>query len=202
MYGGFEVFKLYLAIKLHFTTDTYNYEEYEGKVNCKLETFTKRNDRYFFHKLSKQYDRDNIVDFFVANFIHNNKKWVRNLLQNDGRDIYIDFKKRKESFGYHFRSDLVAVRNDFDNRGLSFDDGFLCSGGQHPRLLRLLIQKRASFQTIVALNYFLSFTKNWDKEITENVVWPKISSTIAKLKPFVKFNTTECKLIMKEVFIK
>ena len=27
MYGGFEVFKLYLAIKLHFTTDTYNYEE-------------------------------------------------------------------------------------------------------------------------------------------------------------------------------
>ena len=117
-------------------------------------------------------------------------------------EIYLDFKKRKESFGYHFRSDLVAVRNDFDNRGLSFDDGFLCSGGQHPRLLRLLIQKRASFQTIVALNYFLSFTKNWDKEITENVVWPKISSTIAKLKPFVKFNTTECKLIMKEVFIK
>ena len=54
MYGGFEVFKLYLAIKLHFTTDTYNYEEYGGKVNCKLETFTKRNDRYFFHKLSKR----------------------------------------------------------------------------------------------------------------------------------------------------
>ena len=48
MYGGFEVFKAYLAIKLHFTTDTYNYDEYGGKVNCKLETFTKRNDRYFF----------------------------------------------------------------------------------------------------------------------------------------------------------
>ena len=33
MYGGFEVFKAYLAIKLHFTTDTYNYDEYGGKVN-------------------------------------------------------------------------------------------------------------------------------------------------------------------------
>ena len=31
MYGGFEVFKLYLAIKLHFTTDTYYYEEYEDE---------------------------------------------------------------------------------------------------------------------------------------------------------------------------
>jgi len=201
MYGGFEVFKLYLAVKLHFTTDTYDYEEYGGKVNCKLETFTKRNDRYFFHKLSKRYNERDILDYFVANFTLNSGKWIGNLIQNDGREIYLDFKKRKESFGYHFRSDLVAINNDFNNRGLSFDDGFLCGGGQHPRLLRLLIQKRASFQTIVALNHFLSFTKNWYKEITENVVWPKISSTIAKLKPFVRFNITECKLIMKEVFV-
>ena len=201
MYGGFEVFKCYLAIKLHFTTDTYNYEEYEGKVNCKLETFTKRNDRYFFHKLSKQYDQSNIVDFFVANFVYDNKKWVGNLLQNDGREIYLDFKKRKEAFGYHFRNDLVSISDDFNKRSLSFDGGFVCSGGQHPRLLRLLIQKRTSFQTIAVLDHFLSFSNNWNKEITEKVVWPKISYTLTKLKPFVKFNTTECKLIMKEVFI-
>ena len=201
MYGGFEVFKCYLAIKLHFTTDTYDYEEYEGKVNCKLETFTKRNDRYFFHKLSKQYDQKNIVDFFVANFVYDNKKWVGNLLQNDGKEIYLDFKKRKEAFGYHFRNDLVSINNDFNRKSISFDDGFVCRGGQHPRLLRLLIQKRASFQTIAVLDHFLSFSKNWDKEITEKVVWPKISSTLTKLRPFVNFNTTECKLIMKEIFV-
>jgi type I restriction-modification system DNA methylase subunit len=152
-------------------------------------------------KKTTLFDQKNIVDFFVANFTHNNKKWVGNLLQNDGRDIYLDFKKPKESFSYHFRNDLVAISNDFNNRGLSFDDGFLCSGGQHPRLLRLLIQKRTSFQTIIVLDHFLSFSKNWDKEITEKVVWPKISSTIAKLKSFVNFNITECKLIMKEVFV-
>jgi len=55
MYGGFDVFKVYLGVKLHFTTKNYDYIQYGGKVNCKLETFTKRNDRYFFHKLSKQY---------------------------------------------------------------------------------------------------------------------------------------------------
>jgi hypothetical protein len=113
----------------------------------------------------------------------------------------LDFKKRKEAFGYHFRDDLVRISNDFNAKSLSFDDGFLCSGGQHPRLLRLLIQKRASFQTIIVLDHFLSFSKNWDKEITENVVWPKISSTLAKLKPFVNFNETQCKLVMKEVFV-
>ena len=48
MYGGFDVFRVYMAVKLHFTTD-YNYFDYDGKVNIKLDTFTKRNDRYFFH---------------------------------------------------------------------------------------------------------------------------------------------------------
>ena len=57
MYGGFDVFKVYLAVKLHFTSN-YNYFDYDGKVNCKLETFTKRNDSYFFHKLSKNYCKD------------------------------------------------------------------------------------------------------------------------------------------------
>ena len=93
------------------------------------------------------------------------------------------------------------IGNDFSNRGISFDGGFLCNNGQHPRLLRLLIQKKLSLQTAIVLDHFLSFSKNWTKEITEKVVWPKISSTLARLKPFMRFNETECKLIMKEIFV-
>ena len=54
MYGGFDVYKVYLGVKLHFTTDTYDYVKYGGKTNATLDTFTKRKDRYFFHKLSKR----------------------------------------------------------------------------------------------------------------------------------------------------
>ena len=200
MYGGFDVFKVYLAVKLHFTTN-YDYFEYDGKVNCKLETFTKRNDRYFFHKLSKKYGNDEILDFFVANFCDNDKKWVGNLLQNDGREIYLNYKKVKDNFRYHFRNDLNNIVNDFSSKRISFDDGFVCSGGQHPRLLRLLIQRRTSFQTIIVLDQGLSFIKNWNKQIEEKIVWPKIAKTIERMKPFINYNITECKLIMKEVFL-
>ena len=31
MYGGFDVYKTYLAVKLHFTSDTYDYYKYDGK---------------------------------------------------------------------------------------------------------------------------------------------------------------------------
>ena len=201
MYGGFDVYKTYLAIKLHFASDTYDYYKYGGKVNAKLETFTKRKDRYFFHKLSTKYAETDILDFFVANFLADSKRWIGNLLANDGRGVYLDYKKRKESFAYHFKSECGVIASDLSSRGLSFDDGFYVPNGQHPRMLRLLIQKKYSHQTAVVLNHFLGFTKNWDKEITEKIVWPEISLKVARVKPFINFNATECKLIMKEIFV-
>ena len=201
MYGGFDVYKTYLAVKLHFTTDTYDYYKYGGKVNTKLDTFTKRKDRYFFHKLSTRYAETDILDFFVANFLSDSKRWIGNLLANDGRDVYLDYKKRKEAFAYHFKQDCGNIASDFSRRNISFDDGFIPIGGQHPRVLRLLIQRKISYQTTIVLNHYLGFTKNWDKEITEKIVWPEISLKVTRLKPFVNYNATECKLIMKEIFV-
>ena len=43
--------------------------------------------------------------------------------------------------------------------------------------------------------------KNWNKQIEEKVVWPKIAKTIERMKPFVNYNVTECKLLLKEVFV-
>ena len=201
MYGGFDVYKTYLAVKLHFASDTYDYYKYGGKVNAKLDTFTKRKDRYFFHKLSTKYAEADILDFFVANFLSDSKRWIGNLLANDGKDVYLDYKKRKEAFAYHFKQDCVNIASDFSRRNISFDDGFIPIRGQHPRLLRLLIQRKISYQTTIVLNHYLGFTKNWDKEITEKIVWPEISLKVTRLKPFINFNATECKLIMKEVFV-
>ena len=201
MYGGFDVYKTYLAVKLHFTSDTYDYYKYDGKVNAKLDTFTKRKDRYFFHKLSTRYAETDILDFFVANFLADSKRWIGNLLANDGRDVYLDYKKRKEAFAYHFKQECGTIAIDLGRRNISFNDGFIPPNGQHPRILRLLIQRKISYQTAVVLDHFLGFTKNWDKEITEKVVWPEISLKVTRVKPFVNFNATECKLIMKDVFV-
>ena len=136
MYGGFDVYKTYLGVKLHFTSDTYDYYKYGGKVNTKLDTFTKRKDRYFFHKLSTRYAEADILDFFVANFLSDSKRWIGNLLANDGRDVYLDYKKRKEAFAYHFKQDCGSIVSDFRRKSISFDDGFIPVNGQHPRVLR------------------------------------------------------------------
>jgi len=200
MYGGFEVYKTYLAVKLHFTSASYDYIKYEGKINAKLDTFTSRNDRYFFHKLSTRYKQDEILDFFVANFAKDDKKWVKSLLENDGKGNYLEYKKYQNAVGYHFRNDCSLLNDRIGRDMVRFNDVLLVSNGQHPTMLRLLIQRKINIQTAIIIDSILSYSKNWSKDINEKVVWPKIAFKMAKLKGFMKYNETECKLIMKEVF--
>jgi len=202
MYGGFEVFKTYLAVKLHFTTDSYDYNKYDGKINCKLETFTKRNDRYFFHKLSTRYSQNDILGFFVSNFLFDSNRWVKSLTGQDGNDVYTDWKRRNDSFEYYFRSDCVLIANDFADKRISFDDGFSVFNGQHPRFFQLVLSKKISYESAVVFNQIVSFSKSWDKKITEQVVWPVHSKRLAKYEQFVKYNRTAIKLILKEIFLK
>ena len=46
----------------------------------------------------------------------------------------------------------------------------------------------------------LGFIRRWDKEIEEKVVWPVYAKRIKKFTPFLRYNRTETKLIMKEIF--
>ena len=57
---GFDAYKVYLALKQHFTSN-YDYFKYNGKVRAGEESFLKRNDRFFFRKLSKKYDKEELI---------------------------------------------------------------------------------------------------------------------------------------------
>ena len=189
----------YLAVKNHFTTD-YDYQRYGGRVTAKLESFTKRPDRYFFHKLSKRYNERDILDYFVSNFAVDGNKWVGNLINNEGAENYTRFRKYKDAFDYHFRNDCVSVNNDVVSNNIHFDDMFSVVDGQHPRLLRLLLSEKIAIQSFIIFDQILSFSKRWDKQIKETIIWPEKSFKLKKLKPFIRFNNTEAKFIMREVF--
>ena len=199
--NSYEAYTLYLAIKLHFTSDSYDFYKHNAKVNSSFNTFLKRNDRFFFHKLATKYNKEEMLDYFVCNFFHNSKTWIGNLIRADGETIYTKWKKYNQSFSYNFRNDCLLVRNIIDGDRISFDDMFHIPNGQHPRLLRLLLSEQISIQTFIILDKILSFIKNWDKQIAETIIWPEKSFKINKLKPFVNFNLTKCKFIMKEVFV-
>ena len=199
--NSYEAYTLYLAIKLHFTSKSYDFFVHNAKVNSSFNTFLKRNDRFFFHKLTTKYNKEEMLEYFVSNFFHNSKSWIGNLVRADGETNYTKWKKYNQSFTYNFRNDCLLVNDVIANDSISFNDMFLVHNGQHPRMLRLLLSGRISIQTLIILDKILAFIKDWDKKITETVIWPEKSFKIAKLKPFINFNLTKCKFIMKEVFV-
>ena len=78
--SAFEVYRTYVAIKTHFTTDRYDYFRYGNNLNrVTPETFNKRNDIYFFERLGSQYEEKDVVEFFVSNFIVNSNFYIKHM---------------------------------------------------------------------------------------------------------------------------
>ena len=95
--NSYEAYTLYLAIKLHFTSDSYDFYRHNAKVNSSFNTFLKRNDRFFFHKLTTKYTKEEMLEYFVSNFFHNSKTWIGNLVRADGETTYNKWRKYNQS---------------------------------------------------------------------------------------------------------
>ena len=88
----FDCYKIYLALKNHFTRDSYDYHKYSGKTRATVEAFYKRKDRFWFEKFARQKDDKEIVDFFVSNFIYSTDPatmWIGEMIkEGEGRYIH------------------------------------------------------------------------------------------------------------------
>ena len=193
--NGFEVYKIYLAVKLHFTSKarSYDFHRHLGKTTARLETFTKRRDRYFFHKLSKSYNSNTIVDYFVSNFVTNTNLWVGDIIGKTGDDNYKQWSKKIEALHYYYEQDIdYILEQDY-----KFDDLFKSVNGQHPPILKMFLSKRINFETVLILDEILSFTKQLNKNINEKVLWPKLYDRMIRYRAFLNYNLTKYKMTLK-----
>ena len=84
-----DVYLMYCAMKAHFGKTDYNFIKYGGKSRVSRNSFFKRKDRYFFVKLSKKYKTENeIRNYFVANFMMEQRGYVANFNDDNYDDDY------------------------------------------------------------------------------------------------------------------
>ena len=197
--NGFEIYKVYLAVKLHFTSKgkSYDFHKHGGRTTARLEGFTKRRDRYFFHKLSKSYNNNNIVDYFVSNFVNNANLWVGDIIGQSGDENYKEWSKRIESLHYYYEQDIDYLLDRMTANNMSFDDIFTVQNGQHPPILKMVLSKRVSLETFVILEDLLSFTKQLNNDISETVLWPKLCDRMERYRPFLHYNITKYRITLR-----
>lgn len=193
----FDVYKTYLAFKNHFTKKDYDYFKYCGRSRASISSFHKRKDRYFFERLSRQKNDDEIKAYFIANFVECDdpeRLWIGEIIRT-GEDTYVNWLKRSQSLFYLFKTEIeVFIRKD------NFEELFDCKTGNHPEILKKHLQKVISIETIAILDLILEFTKRFDKTLTDPV-WEFISLRIRKYQPFIQIDISKYKKVLQEIVL-
>ncbi len=181
----FSVYKMYLALKLHFTTDEYDVIAKRGRVRASRQAFAKRKDLYSIKKISKTYTDEEVAHFLISNFVSGDR-WG-GMFDTEAGKRYTEWKKKIESLSYIFKNDLDALLEEMEHSNIKFEDAFKISRSEHPYIIKAFLRKTISLETLVIIEKLYPFQNNFDAELASDVMWPDISRLIRKYKPFLKF---------------
>lgn len=145
--NGFQAYQIYNALRLHYSSENYNAYQYNFKSNVSINSFEKRRDKYFFHRLAKKHTIDSIKDFYHANFIEG-KWWIGDMEEK----YYNERQSRLDSLTYRFKSDINKL-SDY-----SFDELCTCNQGQN-KLLDWLDRGDISIETVAIIDKLVNFIK-------------------------------------------
>jgi hypothetical protein len=192
----FDAYKCYLSLKNHFTKDSYDYFKYCGKSRASLQSFYKRKDRMWFEKVSRQKTDQEVVDFFVSNFVSCNDPetlWIGEMIR-DGDDRYKNWQKKIQSLSYIFKEESESLFGE--NK---FEEVFDCSKG-HPPVLKKFLSGKISLETLVIYDRIFLFGNTFDKKL-KDPVWETVSRRIKKYNPFLNIDVFRFRKILKEIIL-
>ena len=190
---GYSAYVLYMAMKLHFTSPSYDYFKYHGKTNVSESTFLKRRDKYSFYKLSRKYNLEELKTYYVANFLEGDVNWVGSISGADGEACYQKWQTRVQRLTYQFEQDIIFL---FESSG-----NFLhVDNGDYPYLLKMMMQGEVMVETVAILNDIMGFFPMWEKKISDDIVWPNWKLRIEKYTPFIQYDKAKFKAIVKEQY--
>ena len=191
-----DAYRQYLALKNHFTKDSYDYHKYCGKSRATVQSFYKRKDRFWFEKVARQKTDQEVIEFFVANFVScpdPETLWIGEMIK-EGEERYTNWKKKVQSLSYVFKEESEELFSQS-----KVDEVFQCSKG-HPLILKKFLSGKISLETMVIYNRIFLFGNDYDKKL-QDPVWQTVSRKIRKYNPFLNIDVQRYKSILKNVVL-
>lgn len=191
----YEVYRYYLALRLHFTTDKYDVIKQQGRVRASRQAFLKRNDLLAIRRVAESYSDKEIVDFLVANFTSGDR-WG-GVFDLEAKERYKSWRKRIESMSYTFEKEVGIVKDFCNKKNLTFGECFKVTKSQHPYIIKMYLRNDVSIETLVILNKLLNYVAELDEKLKEDVVWPDVSRIIKKYTPFLTISEEKYDRILR-----
>lgn len=187
---AFHVYQEYLALKTHFTNEKYDYHKYHLGIKASFDKFKTRKDTFQFYTLSKKQEWKNIM---ISNFVNNKNSWIGSMLDEEGMQVYKEWKSKTESLSYIFQMELSKLDWVYKNN-------FTVKGGQHPHLLTLFLRKEISIETFTIISHISNIFDYWNDKVLDKFVACDIFTTSKKYKPFLDYDEKKFRKILKDHF--
>lgn len=187
-----DAYKIYTALRLHFTTD--NYDIRSGITPKKPKAGVKVNFKKKLEVLMKQYNynQDDFIGYLVSNFLNGNE-W--GIFEPAGHDIYTEWQRIQDSITYNYTQDISYLQELVQLK----EDLWNCSNG-HPVILKAYCGKKCRLETLVILNKLYRFSSEVDEHLILDPVWNSISRLIHKYSPFIKIDKEKFSMITMKAF--
>jgi len=173
-----DVYIMYCAMKAHFSRKDYDFFKYGGKTKVSRDSFWKRKDRFFFVKLSKKYKTEiEIRNDLVSNFIKDKSGYIANFNEEN----YNSWLLRRSGFFDQFVIEMKPFIKEFEPL-------FEVKNSSHPKLLKEFLGSRVSLETMLVLDELVSFSKKWDQQLEDDIVWVDLKKLMKNYKGFLTIN--------------
>lgn len=198
---GYDVYQHYIAIKSHFSDNSYNYFRYNGKIKTSYQAYDRRNDKRFFELVGQKIRTKEVVPFLVANFVHNDDLWIGNLIENydDAHQVFVSWKKRMNHLYQNYEEDLTNIVEFIAEKEIDIKDVF-CYNDGHPLIFKFLVQEMIEKETFIMLDDVIHFLPLLDKKI-HDIVWKSEIGRINKYRRFITYDDTKVSDITRYILL-
>jgi hypothetical protein len=186
---GFEVYTLYVAMKAHFKTKSYDFVKFGGKIRSRVSTYENRKDKYYFEKLAKKYSENEIKEILLSNIVENEDLWIGDAFDTDAEDTWKKWRSKKDSLERVFNSEFNSICEFVEENNMKFDEFFQSNNGDHPEVLKWYLRKDVSVETFLILDSLMSFVLRLNSDLKDDVVWKEHSQKIIKYRSFFSTDT-------------
>ena len=187
-----EAYEIFIAVRNHFITDSYNFNQYNGKVKISSRAFSDNRSKNLFAKLArKRPNKAELGRFIACNYAYSREDiWIDKLFETEAEQNYAKFQKYDTSSTYCFTQEI-------DSLGTISEILKVPASNSYPLLLKLLMTNQVSLETVIIMNSFIRFVPIWDSKISDPYLWPVYKNKIEKFAAFIRYDKEKCATVLK-----
>lgn len=196
MVTGYTLFKVYIPLKLHFTTkfDAFVYRN-ERLPSLAFEKYSSRSDCKEFDRWANHdgITKEKFGKVCIANFVYGRKDWLYQSKQ-EALYVYLQWAKIRSNIEEFFNHDNKILQEVAETTGRASIASLTekTPKGNKPPLLQLLLAKKITTEFVCVLSRDHNFLDTWNTLYADDPLVNAYIHTVKKYAAFCKnFHLTE-----------